>query len=641
MKAPTELPILYRAGSFTRADGQEDIYTAVLSTERPVKRWWGQEILSMDREAVDFSRMEEGGIPFLADHINRTDNIIGRIEGARVGTDRKLHATLRFADTRKANDIRKLVDQRMLNTLSIGYRVDRLELTATDETEGDTFTATKWSLYEASAVAVPADPGATFDRTTVRVFPVHTTRNEDMSKDNQPDPDVQAAIHALARKFDVDGDEADGRSFNATRLAVDYLRKAGEEASVSGFRVELNAAMATFEAELDEEGHRGSGSNLTSAMIRDLRYRGRWRGDQPSWSLRRLIGQSALAQGVDIGQGVNARAFDGPEKEFAIGGGKFHLPFEHMDRFAGETQTRIVTTGTSSGATGGNIVPERYLDGEFIEALRNRSALLDRVRMLRELDGEVVLPRKTATSVMSWGEENPSQDDPTSDPAFDQIKMEAREGFIHSDYTRKQLVSASPDMEMLMRQDFLDSIAQGLDLAVIAGTGSGGQPTGLLNIAGIGSVVAGTNGAAPTWANIVDLEAALGNANADMGDMLYVCNSKFRAYGKKTLKVSEDAGAGFIWDSMTPDRPLNGYPVAVSNQVPSNLSKGNANGTLSALMFLNASEVILGMWRDGIDIYVDPMISRLRRNIAISVFVDADVALRHTASVAAMKDALV
>ncbi|MFK5283608.1 hypothetical protein ACI3PL_28945, partial [Lacticaseibacillus paracasei] len=64
---------------------------------------------------------------------------------------------------------------------------------------------------------------------------------------------------------------------------------------------------------------------------------------------------------------------------------------------------------------------------------------------------------------------------------------------------------------------------------------------------GLGSVVGGTNGAAPTWAHIVALETAVSTANGDMNTLNYLTNPKVRGKLKTTSKTGTEAI--MVWDN--------------------------------------------------------------------------------------------
>jgi hypothetical protein len=152
---------------------------------------------------------------------------------------------------------------------------------------------------------------------------------------------------------------------------------------------------------------------------------------------------------------------------------------------------------------------------------------------------------------------------------------------------------------------------------------------------GIGAVVGGDNGAAPTWAHMVALETEVAVDNADVGALSYITNPKVRGKLKVTEKASNTAQ--FVWGDGA--FPVNGYPVSVSSQVSSALDKGTSTGVCSAIVFGNWNDLLMGMWGT-LDLLVDPYslgTTGARRVIALQ---DVDIAVRHPQSFAAMLDAL-
>ncbi len=91
-----------------------------------------------------------------------------------------------------------------------------------------------------------------------------------------------------------------------------------------------------------------------------------------------------------------------------------------------------------------------------------------------------------------------------------------------------------------------------------------------------------------------------------------------------------------LWDANA--SPLNGYPVHVTNQVASNLTRGSGTG-LSAVFFGNWSDLIIGQWGT-LDILVDPYTGGTAGSVRVIVAQDVDVAVRHPASFAVMLDAI-
>jgi len=284
---------------------------------------------------------------------------------------------------------------------------------------------------------------------------------------------------------------------------------------------------------------------------------------------------------------------------------------------------------------GGNLVATDLLSGSFIDSLENQLALTGLgITTLSGLVGNVQIPKKTGSAQTYWLAED---DDVTPGAAsVGQVPLTPKTIGALTDFSRQLMMQSSISVEAFVRMDLMRSLALGIDLAGIAGTGAANQPRGVLNQTGIGSVVGGDNGAAPSWENIVQLETEVAVDNADIGSLGYLANAKVR--GKlKTTKVDDGSGM-FVWDRMSPNTPLNGYRAAISNQVPGNLTKGTGED-LSAILFGNWADLVMGLW-GGLDLLVDPFTGASSGKVRVVAFQSVDFALRHAESFAAMKDAI-
>ena len=67
-----------------------------------------------------------------------------------------------------------------------------------------------------------------------------------------------------------------------------------------------------------------------------------------------------------------------------------------------------------------------------------------------------------------------------------------------SKFSRLMDLQSTPDIEQLIRADFVALLADAIDAAAINGSGSSNQPLGILQTSGIGSVSGETNGLATT-----------------------------------------------------------------------------------------------------------------------------------------------
>ena len=124
-------------------------------------------------------------------------------------------------------------------------------------------------------------------------------------------------------------------------------------------------------------------------------------------------------------------------------------------------------------------------------------------------------------------------------------------------------------------------------------------------------------------------------ANADVGSLSYLTNPKVRGKLKATF-TNTTYGEIPIYGA---DNSLNGYSVAVTNQVPSNLTKGSASSVCSAIIFGNFADLMIGMW-GSISLMVDPYSSSTSGTVRVVALQDIDIAVRNAVSFAAMKDAL-
>jgi HK97 family phage major capsid protein len=213
--------------------------------------------------------------------------------------------------------------------------------------------------------------------------------------------------------------------------------------------------------------------------------------------------------------------------------------------------------------------------------------------------------------------------------------MSPKTGAAKTQISRRLLLQSSMDIEALVRNDLASAIGLGIENMAINGTGASNQPTGILATSGIGSVAGGTNGAAPTWANMIDLETSVAVANAAVGNLSYLSNAKVRGKLKQTFK-NATYGELPVWEK---DGSMNGYTAHMTNAVPSNLTKGTASGVCSAIAFGNWADLLIGLW-GGLELQVDPYSSGDTGAVIVRAFQDFDVAVRNAVSFAAMKDAL-
>lgn len=283
---------------------------------------------------------------------------------------------------------------------------------------------------------------------------------------------------------------------------------------------------------------------------------------------------------------------------------------------------------------GGYLVATELMADSFIDVLRNSMVLKQAgARVMTGLVGDVDIPKKTSTATAYWiGEGNaPSK----SALQFGQVAARPKTVAAYAQLTRKLLKQATPDAEMLIRDDIAQTLALAADKTGIHGAGSANEPLGVANVSGIGAVVGGADGATPDWADIVDLEGEIALDNALVGNLGYITNTKVQAYLKKT-RHNATYGDRYIWDINS--RELNGHPTLVTNQVRSDMSKGSSGAVCSGIFFGNWNDLVFLYW-GGLDVIVDPYTNSTSGDVLITAMQDLDIVVRRAQSFAAMLDA--
>lgn len=295
----------------------------------------------------------------------------------------------------------------------------------------------------------------------------------------------------------------------------------------------------------------------------------------------------------------------------------------------GTAEQRAFDSTTNVGAAG----IQTTLSTTYVDLLRNRMAVRQAgARVLTGMRGNFTIPRQNAASTLYWLAEGGAPT--TSRPTVDQIPFTPRTAGVTVDITRRLAEQLNVDAEMFVRDDLNQVLARGIDLAALNGTGNANQPLGLLQNPSVPVTSAGTNGGDPTWALVVALETAIATANADMGSLAYMTNAKTRGKMKVTAKIGSTFPI-YLWADG--DTPLNGYPAYVTNQLPSNLTKGSSGAVCSPLIFGNWSDIIIAFW-SGQDVIVDPYSLSTSGGLRLVTLQDLDVNIRHPESFAMITD---
>lgn len=605
--------------------------TFSFSSEAPVERWWGREILVHDADSMDLARMNDGGA-WLWNH-NR-DVVLGVAEKAWLGDDRRLYVKTKWSPntTEKGTEEykrRKDIEAGITPNVSFAYEINDVR----ESSNGD-FHVTKWNVLEVSSVSVPADQTVGLGRaqgdtentaapsTSQAAIQASTTTLEakqtaERGADTPQDPplmdtninvqEVQnaarqserervSAIRAMCDQHQVGNDLAE-RLINDD-ATLDQAREA-----VLG---QLGRTRKEFQGRVHDDGAASIG--LTPTEVK--RY-----------SLMNVIRH--LADPTDRGA-REAAAFElecskAAESKLGRAAKGIVMPWDVM---AAPMQRAPQSVGTAS--SGGYVVDTQLLTGSFIDLVRNRSALLGlNVTTLTGLVGNVDIPKKTGSTTAYWVGEDVAVSE--TNITLGQLSMTPKSLGGYVDITRRLMLQQSMDVEAMVRADLAESIALAIDYSGVYGTGGSSALLGIKNVTGVGTEtltsdantnksIGGTTYYFGNFADYVNMETTVSVANLDVASMFYVGNAHVRGALKQTLRNANSEM--MIWEN----NEVNGYGARVSNQLIG-----------STVLFGDFSQAIFGFW-SGVDITVDPYTNSTKGTTRIVAFQDVDFGLRNPAA---------
>lgn len=624
-----ELGPQFRAYKLDRDAIDEEARTVELafSSEEPYERWWGTEILDHETQSIRLGRLLDGGAVLLE---HSPSKHIGVVERAWVDDDQVARAVVRFSRSALGEEAFRDVIDGIKPHVSVGYRIHRAVLEESSD-DGDIYRITDWEPFEVSFVAIPADPTVGVGRSAGNEPKNHVqieTRSNNMPpEDPTPggqavadppappaSPPVDARVHELAGAENENRRVTEilelGRMHNA---ADDAMKFVTEKKSVEDFKDHL-LKRQDFRPLRETDGDLGLSDK-----------------EKRSYNLMRAIRAMAdpsnrAAQEAAGFEFECSEQFAKQENREAKG---LLIPPDIL-KMQRSLQQRDLNTGTDS--QGGYLVDTELRPQNFIELLRNASAVMPYATILNGLVGDLAIPRQSGTVTTAWVAEGGATAE--SQLALGLLSLAPKTVTATTDITRKMLIQSSLDIQNLVLQDLAAAIGLAIDYAAVNGSGAANQPQGILNMSGIGSHALGANGAAPDWDMLVDLETEVATDNALMGTPRYLGSAKVRGKLKRVEKATY--GDTMLMES---NGMANGYEYVMSNQVPDDLDKGTSVGVCSALIFGYLATVHIGLW-SGLDVLVDPYSQSRAGTIQVTAHQDADVAARHEEALSACVDIL-
>ena len=630
---------LRRMSAVRSIDEEARTVEVAFSSETPVDRWFGSEVLDHGPGAVDLARLEDGGA-VLVNHDSRQH--VGVVDSVRIDSDRVGRAVLRFGRSAAADEVWRDIVDGIRRHVSVGYSIEEVRVEE-KKNQPDLVTLTRWTPHEISIVAVPADPSVGVGRSAEtpegapRVpgqsashaigGPVPASSSEGsrsmwetitengkkvrVRKDDAGNIVERQEVHEGPSPADVQREQERGATAERERVAslMSLARQYDGMEIVDEF-IEGNRSREEFQTALlgrlaqsnggqsRELSERDSGDQRVGMSDQDVRRYSFIRAIRAVTDPTNRAAQEAAAFEFECSEA--ARALMGREAQGLV------VPVDVLTRALNST-----TTGTNPGDTGGHLIDETLLTSSFIDLLRNRSVFMRRARPLGGLVGNLAIPKKTATTSGYWiGEDT---DAPEDNVDFGQITMAPKTCAALSEITRRALMQTSMDVEAMVRADLAEGLAQTIDAAGWYGAGNGTVPLGIDNLPGV--TVQPFAGDYPTYAEVVAMETEVAVANADVAGMAYVMGARMRGALKGTPKF---AGTGMpVWEQ---GNTVNGYAAEVTNAVAQ-----------SDMFHGNFADALFGMW-GGLELNADPYTHSAKARLRLVAMQDVDTQFRRAAS---------
>lgn len=579
-----------------------------VSSEQPVKRDFGMEVMDHRSDNMNLEFLNSGRAPLLLDH--DMERQIGVVESVELDEDaRRLRAIVRFGKGAMASEVFTDVVDGIRQNISVGYRIDsRVE----QEDDPEEYYRVSTTPMEISIVSIPADQsnlvGVGRSNPETLSATVETKGDSDMSDINLDEVRAEAAADAaktvqrnakdimvLARKHNKAdlGEEAIGRGVSIDEFRGELLEVIGNEP--------LETPAHVVDAPVKEQRSYSLGKMIRAQVTGDWRDAG----------LEREM-HDEIAQRT----GKQAEGFYVPDFAFR----------------AGPLSTAATGASGSENVTD-NFVPEIHRGDMFIEALRAKQVMSALgVTYMGGLTNRIKMPKIATGAAAGFVEElgNVADQSPT-DAA---VTLQPRTLGAYVDISRLLMKESVPAIDQVVQDDLLRSVADKIEYYAIQGSGSSGQPTGILNDGSVGNVdiSAGTDVDALTWADITNIVKTVEDANGviNQATLGWLSNPKVKAKMANTSRVASTDSVMLMND---PWSSIYGYPAEFTSNVPSDLDPGDGGSDASALIFGDFSQLIVGLF-GAPSILIDETTGGLAGTVRIIIHQDVDVALRNAVSFA-------
>lgn len=593
-----------------RKQGDQNILTFPVSSETPVERWYGVEILSHKKGAIRMDRAKNGAMPLLFNH--NTDDPIGMIDTMYLQDGRAV-VDARLFNTDRGKEIEMMIEGGLRN-VSIGYRSWVIE----EDKKSETFTSTDWEPFEISICSVPADFTVGIGRNLDKEYEVRMVRASkpaDAAKEERMTDEEKAAAEAARVKEEAAAEtarkdaEAKIRNMNAVEMETGRKKAITQLCHMNKlddkFRdmwIGQGLSLEQVADELLKVMEERSKSNPQPASKIGLTSR-----ETEKFSLRRAILACKDNDWRNAPFELECSRAVATKLNVLQEPTKFFIPFEVLQ---GDPTRQEKRDATAAGS-GGYLVSTNNVG--FIEVLRNRSvAFRMGVRRLSGLTGNVTIPKQTVAATAYWLA-NEGAAITEGNQTFVQIALTPKTVGAYTEVSRQLLLQSDPSAEAIVSNDLAAQVALAADLAVLNGGGTE-QPTGIIQTGSIGSVT-GTNLA---YAGILEFQTDVAAANVIPQAGGYVTTPAVAGLLSARSRFANTDTP--LWNGNLWDATMAGFPAMSSMQMPA-----------ASMLFGDFSEVVVGEW-GVLEVEINPYANFAAGIIGVRAIYSMDVGVRRAAA---------
>ena len=250
--------------------------------------------------------------------------------------------------------------------------------------------------------------------------------------------------------------------------------------------------------------------------------------------------------------------------------------------------------------------------GEGIAALREATFVESLgCKVITGATSNIKFPRISAASVGTWSAETGDTDDSVQE--HDDLTLTPNRVCAQGMYSRQLLMQGGQSIDNLVVGDIAASLNHAIDTAVFAGSGTSGQPTGLLNTTGVTDAADSTD----AKALLLAMEATLYSKGAIGPNVHIVCSPTAYKEVKGTALVGS---VNALYDMAS--QQANGYSIKGTNFLT------DATTDVGRVVMGNFEQLLLCYFGAGVDITIDPFTAAATGNVKIFANRFVDLAAR-------------